>query len=130
MTGKAARVRKDMRYWSLCQNLNESPLPVVDCVSDADVTLTKGRFTIAVVTPEQVPVAERARYRGVTYIEWGDINDEGAYDSALLHFRNILPKRSFRFSADKVPINALASTTMGPYAPVIDQVAIADLRAR
>ncbi|MFZ8909042.1 MAG: hypothetical protein ACO3JT_01485 [Candidatus Nanopelagicales bacterium] len=130
VTGKAARVRKDMRYWSLCQNLNESPLPVVDCVSDADVTLTKGRFTIAVVTPEQVPVAERARYRGVTFIEWGDINDEGAYDPALLLFRNILPKRSFRFSADKVPINALASTTMGPYAPVIDQVAIADLRAR
>ena len=31
---------------------------------------------------------------------------------------------------NKVPINALASTTMGPYAPVIDQVAIADLRAR
>lgn len=130
VTGRAPRVPKDMRYWSLCQNINESPLPVVDCVSDADVALTKGRFTIAVVTPEQVPVEERSAYRGVTFIEWGELNDEGAYEPATLIFRNILPSPTFKYSAAKVPLNSPATATMGDYAPIIEQIPLADLRAR
>lgn len=132
VTGKAPRVRQDMRYWSLCQNINRSPLPVVDCVSDRDVTLATQtrRYTIAVVTPEQVPVAERAKYRGVTFVDWGVLNDKGAYDPALLLFRNILPKPAFKQSVASVGINALATTTMGDYAPIIEQVPLAELRAR
>lgn len=130
VTGRAPRTPKDMRYWSLCQNINESPLPVVDCKSDADIRLTKGRYTIAVVTPEQVPLTDRAKYPGVTFIDWGELNDEGAYDPALLLYRNILPKKAFRFSAAKVPLNAFATSTMGAYAPIIEQVPLAELRAR
>jgi len=132
VTGKAPRVRQDMRYWSLCQNVNRSPLPVIDCVSDRDVVLSKStrRYTIAVVTPEQMPVAARANYPGVTFVEWGKATDQGSYESALLLFRNILPRASFAYAVDKVGINQPASTTMGEYAPVIAQVPITELRAR
>jgi hypothetical protein len=130
VTGKAPRVRQDMRYWSLCQNINRSPLPVVDCVSDRDVMLTNGRYTIAVVTPQQVPIADRSKFRGVTFVEWGELNGAGVHDPALLIFRNILPKASFKFSAQKVSLNQLATTAMGPYAPIIEQVPLAELRAR
>lgn len=130
VTGKAPRVPKDMRYWSLCQNINQTPLPVVDCVSDRDIALTKGRYTIAVVTPEQVPVADRATYKGVTFVDWGELNDEGAYDNALLLFRNILPKKSFRYSVAKVDLGQPATSSMGAYAPVIEQVPLSELRAR
>lgn len=130
VTGRAPQVPRDMRYWSLCQNINRSPLPVVDCVSDRDVMLTKGRFTIAVVTPEQVPVADRAKYTGVTFVDWGDLNGEGVYDPALLLFRNILPKATFKYSADKVKVNQPATSTMGEYAPIIEQVPVSELRAR
>ena len=130
VTGRAPSVPKDMRYWSLCQNINESPLPVVDCVSDADISLTKGRYTIAVVTPDQVPVSERSMYPGVTFVEWGEPTADGAYRPATLIFRNILPKPAFKFSAAKVPLNALATTTMGEYAPIIEQVPLSELTAR
>lgn len=130
VTGRAPRVRQDVRYWSLCQNINESPLPVVDCVSDRDVSLTKGRYTIAVVTPEQVPVAERAKFKGVTFVEWGKAQGPGAYKPATLLFRHILPARAFKQSVAGVPIDALATTTMGEYAPIIEQVPLSDLRAR
>ncbi len=130
VTGKAPRVRQDVRYWSLCQNINKSPLPVVDCASDADIALTNGRFTIAVVTPEQVPVAERAKYRGVTFIDWGVADDKGAYEPALLLFRNILPKPAFKQSVASVALNAPATSAMGEYAPIIEQVPVSELRAR
>jgi hypothetical protein len=130
VTGKAPRVRKDLRYWSLCQNINIRPLPVVDCVSDRDVTLTKGRYTIAVVTPEQVLVADRAKYRGVTFIEWGDVNAEGVREDALLLFRHILPKPAFRQSVKNVRPGQPATSTMGEYAPVISQVPLSELAAR
>ena len=130
VTGKAPRVRQDVRYWSLCQNINKSPLPVVDCASDADIALTNGRFTIAVVTPEQVPVAERAKYRGVTFIDWGVTDDKGSYEPALLLFRNILPKPAFKQSVASVALNAPATSAMGEYAPIIEQVPVSELRAR
>ena len=130
VTGKAPRVRQDVRYWSLCQNVNKSPLPVIDCVSDKDVTLTGGRFTIAVVTPQQVPVADRAKYKGVTFIDWGDVNDQGGQEDALLLFRNILPKPSFTQSVASVAFNQPATSTMGEYAPIIEQVPVSELRAR
>lgn len=132
VTGKAPRVRQDMRYWSLCQNVNRSPLPVIDCVSDRDVVLNKQtrRYTIAVVSEEQVSIADRAKYPGVTFIEWGDVTAQGAYEPALLLFRNILPKASFAQSVAGVPLNEPATSTMGDYAPIIEQVPLSELRAR
>lgn len=130
ISGKAPRVRKDVRYWSLCQNVNTLPLPVVDCASDRDIALTKGRYTIAVVTPDQVPVADRAKYKGVTFVNWGKANRQGAYADALLLFRHILANPGFKYSVDQVRIGEPATSEMGAYAPIITRVPLSELRAR
>lgn len=130
VTGKAPSLKsKDVRYWSLCQNVNQLPLPVVDCASDREITVTKGRYTIAVVTRDQVPVAERAKYKGVTFVDWGTVNAAGAHEDALLLLRHILPRANFVHSVDKVRVGDPASSTMGDYAPVISQVPLSQLRA-
>jgi hypothetical protein len=129
VSGKAPRVRKDVRYWSVCQNVNTLPLPVVDCASDREIALTKGRYTIAVVTPDQVPVAERAKYKGVTFVDWGKVNTSGAYDDALLLLRHILPNPRFKYSVDQVRIGDPATSKMGAYAPIITRVPLSEFRA-
>ena len=120
VSGKAPRVTQDVRYWSLCQNVNELPLPVVDCASDKDVTLTDGRYTIAVVGPGQVP--NRAAYPGVTFIDWTTAPATDPMKNALLIWRNILPAKNFPYAVDKVPLGQAATSTMGEYAPVIEHL--------
>jgi hypothetical protein len=128
--GKSPRTPRDVRYWSLCQNINESPLPVVDCVSDSNIKVTKGRYTIAVVTDKQVAPRDRVKYKGVTFIDWGAVAADGSYRSALLLFRHILPNPKFAYSVAQVDEYQLASTTMGDYAPIIEQVPLSELRPR
>ena len=130
VTGKAPRTPRDVRYWSLCQNINESPLPVVDCVSDSNIKITNGRYTIAIVTDNQVAPRDRAKFKGVTFINWGAMAADGSYRSALLLFRHILPNPKFAYSVARVDEYQLASTTMGDYAPIIEQVPVSELRAR
>lgn len=126
VTGKAPRVPRDVRYWSLCQNINAGDLPVVDCASDQDIRLTKGRYAIAVVGPGQVP--DRSRYPGVTFVEWTDAKVSSApIPDAFLIWRNILPAKSFAYSVDKVPLGQPATATMGDYAPVISHVTLDEL---
>ena len=126
VTGKAPRVPRQVRYWSLCQNVNAGDLPVVDCASDEDITLTDGRYTIAVVGPGQVP--DRSRYPGVTFVEWTDPAETPAdIPDAFLIWRNILPAKSFPYAVDKVPLGEPASPTMGDYAPVISHMTLEQL---
>ena len=126
ITGKAPRVRKDVRYWSLCQNVNEVPLPVVDCASDHDMAPRKdGRYAIAVVGPGQVP--DRSAYPNVTFVEWTKATDGAPLKDAFLIWRNILSSKSFAFSVDKVPLGEPATSTMGDYAPVIQHVTLDEL---
>lgn len=128
VTGKAPRVRQDVRYWSLCQNINEAPLPVVDCVSDRNVLLTEGKYTIAIVGPGQV--ADRSAYPGVTFVDWAPPGASSPVLNAFLIMRHILPSEGFAGSIDKVTLGQPATTTMGDYAPIIEQVPLAELRAR
>ena len=128
VTGKAPRVREDVRYWSLCQNLNEVPLPVVDCASDRDVTLTGGKYTIAIVGPGQVP--DRSAYPGVTFVDWASTGTAMPLPNAFLIMRHILPSKSFSGSIDKVELGEPATSSMGDYAPIIEQVPVSELRAR
>lgn len=130
VTGRAPRVPADVRYWSLCQNINQRPLPVVDCVSDRDVKLTQGRYTIAIASRAQIPLSERAKYEGVTFVDWGKVNGQGGYEPALLLFRNILPNPKFAYSVDQLDPYEPASPAMGDFAPVIGQVPISEFRAR
>lgn len=132
VSGKAPTVGKDrraqVRYWSICQNVNAGNLPVVDCVSDRDVTLTDGRYTVAVVGPGQK--VDRADYPGVTFLDWTPAESSGAVPPAFLIMRHILPNATFRQSIDSVELGKPASSAMGDYAPIIEQVPLAELRAR
>jgi hypothetical protein len=122
-----APTRKQVRYWSLCQNVNAPPLPVVDCASDADVVTRNGRYVIAVVGPGQVP--DRSLFPGVTFVEW---SNEATPDlpPAFLIMRHILPSPAFAGAIDKVKDGDAATTTMGEYAPIIEQIPLAELSTR
>lgn len=128
VTGTAPTTPGQVRYWSLCQNVNEGVLPVVDCASDQDVTLdAERRYTIAVVGPGQVP--DRSAFPGVTFLDWKGAANDQSMKNAFLIWRNILPSPTFSYAVDKVPLGQVASTTMGEYAPVISHVALDELRA-
>lgn len=127
--GKAPVAGKDVRYWSICEGKNVLPLPVVDCASDSEVKLVKGRYTIAVVGPGQVPAADRKKYPGVTFLNWAAPQDAASVPDAFLLIRHILPAAKFAGSIARVKLGAPATSTMGDYAPVISHVALADLAA-
>lgn len=128
VTGKAPRVRKDVRYWSICQNVNVLPLPVVDCASDKEIALTNGNYTVAIVGPGQVP--DQSAYPGVTFLDWAAPDSTESLPNAFLIVRNILPTKSFAYGIDKVKLGDPASSTMGDYAPMIEHVTLAELAAR
>jgi hypothetical protein len=118
--------KSDVRYWSLCQNINKAPLPVVDCVSDKDIRLVDGRYTIAVVGPGQVP--DRSLYPHVTFVEWSEAASD--LPPAFLIMRHILSSAKFANAIDRVEVGQPASTTMGDYAPVIEHLTLDELASR
>jgi len=129
VTGKAPRTPRDVRYWSMCQNINAGDLPVVDCVRDSEVVTNRaGRYAIAVVGTGQVPTGERRNYRGVTFLEWGDTSGVSVPDAFLL-YRNILPNPNFRSAASRVPITKRADRFIGDYAPRLTSMTIAQFQA-
>jgi hypothetical protein len=129
MTGKAPRTPSEVRYWSVCQNINEGDLPVVDCVRDSEIKTNRaGRYAIAIVGEGQIPEEERRFYPGVTFLEWGDTSGVDVHDAFLL-YRNILPNPRFRFAASKVPSAKRADRFIGEYAPRLTSVPIAQFRA-
>ena len=133
VSGKAPRSGKarnaDVRYWSLCQNVNAGNLPVVDCASDADVQGQRrdGRYVIAIVGPGQV--ADRSRYPGVTFIDWSKAASADL-PPAFLIMRHILANPKFAQSIDNVKLGDRASTSMGDYAPIIEHLTLDELSAR
>ena len=119
--------RKQVRYWSLCQNVNLPPLPVVDCASDAEIIVRNGRYAIAVVGQGQVP--DRSLYPDVTFVDWSATQSTDLPPAFLL-IRHILPQASFAGAIDKVKDGDAATTTMGEYAPIIEQVTLSELATR
>ena len=104
------------------------PLPVVDCASDREITLTEGNYTVAIVGPGQVP--DEKAYPGVTFLQWADPGAAEPLPDAFLIVRNILPSKTFKYGIDKVALGDPASPTMGAYAPMIEHVSLAELAAR
>jgi hypothetical protein len=131
ISGKAPRSGKarnaDVRYWSLCQNVNAGNLPVVDCASDADIAKqrTDGRYVFAVVGPGRV--VDRSLYPGVTFLDWSATSET---PHAFLIMRHILPNPAFANAIDKVALGQPASTAMGEYTPVIEQLTLQELAKR
>jgi hypothetical protein len=132
VTGRAPVAGKgkksDVRYWSLCQNVNKAPLPVVDCVSDKDIKLIEGRYAIAVVGPGQVPAAERVRYPGVTFLEWS--KRAGNPPPAFLIMRHILSRAKFQGAIDNVVVGQPASSSMRQYTPIIQHLTPEEFASR
>ena len=119
----------DVRYWSLCTNVNAGNLPVVDCASDTEVQRQRkdGRYVIAVVGPGQVP--DRSRYPGVTFLDWSK-GSATELPPAFLIMRHILSRSNFAHSIDRVKLGDRASTTMGDYTPVIEHLTLEELATR
>ena len=128
VSGKAPRTRTDVRYWSLCQNVNAGTLPVVDCIRDDQVHLdAKGFFHIAVVAPGQI--TDEFDYRGVNFLDWS-VESTSALPDAFLLYRNVLPSKNFAGAVSRVPLNGYADEHIGDYAPRITMMPIAEFEAK
>jgi hypothetical protein len=107
-----------LRYWSLCTN--ETPVTgrAVDCVSDYQVALRRGRrYTIAISRPGDRPRNARARC-GVTWLDWGAqtaVPEQPGY--GLVIVRNMLAAPGFRQAAQNVKELGTERQVMGAYYP-------------
>lgn len=119
----------NLRYWSLCNNENVPPAPVVvitdphtgrrihGCAQDQNTRLVGGHYTFVLSSLADRPRNPTPR-NGITWLPYSSRNVEN-----LLIFRNLLGG-AFPHSAQRVPPNgnpASARSVMGPYYPRIAQ---------
>jgi hypothetical protein len=126
----------DLRYWSLCNNNQEKPYPVVQCAADYQTGLDdQGYYTYIVSEPEPgAAVGQPPDWlpAGATWLPWGSKTAPN-----ILLFRNMIPSPSFHqsvqdalaagctFDNSTTPVpyaeiataSACAQTVMGPYHP-------------
>jgi hypothetical protein len=117
----------DMRYWSLCNNENVSPFPVVvvadpstggsiyGCSADLDTPLADGSYTYVLSSLADRP-ANATRANGITWMPYASRDVE-----QVLVFRNMLGQ-GFPSSVQNVPQDgdpASARSAMGDYYPRI-----------
>jgi hypothetical protein len=111
----------DVRYWSLCQNENNSTR-YVDCVYDEDVLLdADGRYTIAISTPDNRPANATAEC-GVSWLPWGPTQQ------GLPIMRHMLPSLDFAESIQRAGENPAA--TMGEVLPAGTYTSTKEFEAR
>lgn len=123
VTGKAPRLNRHVRYWSVCQNLNADLLPVIDCAHDTEIRLRRDRtFAVAVVGPGQVAPARRRAFRAVTFLDWTTGAATAPLPPALLLYRTILPTAGFDRAAQDVPVGRVGRAVIGAYAPALRYV--------
>jgi hypothetical protein len=124
MTGKAPRAPRDVRYWSVCNNVNAGELPVVGCLRGDQMRMGRdGSYAVAIVSDEQQRLLAGGRYSRMNFIRWGD-RVNGAHYDAFLVFRNILPARNFAGSASRVPVGEEAAPIIGDYSPTLTYLSI------
>ncbi len=126
----------DLRYWSLCNNLDRKPFPVVSvkdpqtgdqlygCSADLDTPVVNGDYTYVLSSLAERP-PNAAKDDGVTWLPYA--NGPG---QELLVFRNMLGG-GFGQSVQKVAQDgnpASAQAVMGPYYPAIAQCSVATFR--
>jgi hypothetical protein len=113
-TRRGAPVAGDeqVRFWSLCTNEVRKPYPVTDCVPDDRTMLdAAGYYTYVISTPADRPARTPATAVS-TWLDWGSTKVD-----VLLLLRNMLASPSFAEAANSVAPGALATSTMGEYAP-------------
>ncbi len=104
--------QEQVRYWSMCTNEYRKPYPVSACVADESVKLdVDGNYVFVVSTRAERP-ANATAANGVTWLDWSSTKVD-----MLLLLRNMLASPDFAESAIKLAPGALATSTMGIYAP-------------
>ncbi|MBV9173762.1 MAG: hypothetical protein JOZ81_27170, partial [Chloroflexi bacterium] len=128
----------DVRYWSLCNNEDMSPYPVVvvtnphtqgqifGCSADLDTPVVNGRYTyVLLAVADRPPNATTAH--GVAWLPYGDQMANGQLVPQVLLWRNVLGN-GFAHSVQKVPQDgspASAHEVMDPYYPRVAQCSVA-----
>ena len=103
--------RRQLRYWSICQN-ELATQRYVDCTPDHEAVLgRRGRFTFVVSDPADRP-ANATRRKRVNWLPWG-----GAYYDGVLIYRHMLPAPSFAQAWQNVAQGQPAEPVMGDYYP-------------
>ncbi|MBP1158913.1 hypothetical protein JOE46_001072 [Rhodococcus sp. PvR099] len=118
---------QQVRYWSMCQNDQVSPYPVVACAADFQTNLdARGYYTYVVAVPEDVPAAA-ASDPTVTVLPWGSTE----VPKKVLFLRHMLPSPAFYPQSVQASqaANSDPATTMGEYYPRATYCARADFEA-
>jgi hypothetical protein len=84
----------DMRYWALCEQNFEAPLPLIGCVTDLNARLEGGYYTIVISDDRQRPDWLRP---DVNWLPYGDEQ----YPKFVL-YRNMLPAADFHLAIQDV----------------------------
>jgi hypothetical protein len=118
---------RDLRYWSICDDLKQSPIPVVvnrlpdgkvdeGCRYDSQVKLDQnGYYTIVVGTETQSAAIERIP--GATFLRFSAAEPTQIHK---LNMRNMLPNPDFHNAIQNLPAGgnpSSAAAAMGPYYP-------------
>jgi hypothetical protein len=118
---------EDMRYWSICDDLRPSPIPVVvnrlpdgtfdeGCRDDSQMTLDHdGYYSVVVGTETQRAAIERIA--GATFLPFSAVDPTQTHK---VNVRNMLPTSAYPYAIQGVPANgspASAAKYMGPYYP-------------
>jgi hypothetical protein len=111
--GQSVTGASDMRYWSICQNLNMGTYPVVDCKADYEIPLTPGRGYTVVISGNEDRPSNATTAHGVAWLPWGDHSQ-----MAIIVLRNMLPDGAFCCSVQKaIALGQPVDVVMGPYYP-------------
>ncbi|MFC9789512.1 hypothetical protein [Rhodococcus sp. NPDC127528] len=106
---------EQVRYWSMCQNDQVSPYPVVACAADFQTRVdSAGNYTYVVAAPADVPVTATTDPT-VTVLLWGSTQ----VPKKVLFMRHMLPSAQFypqsvQASQDQ---HIDPATSMGAYYP-------------
>jgi hypothetical protein len=92
--GDAVYDPHQLRYWSICQNSNDTR--VVSCAADYQAHVKDGYYTYVISDPSQRPSNATAR-NGVVWLPWG-----AAEATALLIYRNMVPAGTFAHAAQDI----------------------------
>ncbi|MFN2527053.1 MAG: hypothetical protein ABR505_12470 [Actinomycetota bacterium] len=108
--GDSVVARRDVRYFSICQN-ELATQRVVACLPDHKMVIDDGYFTFVISDPGDRP-ANAVAAEGVNWLPWG-----GAYYDGVVIYRHMLPDPGFRAAIQNVPEGTSPEKVLGDYFP-------------
>jgi hypothetical protein len=107
--GQPAYLKRQVRYWSLCENSDTTR--VISCAADYQAAVRDGYYTYLISDPDVRP-ANATTANGVTWLGWG-----GTFPSGEIIYRNMLPASTFGQAVQNVGETSSPEEVMGPYFP-------------